>query len=336
MRLTLVAFLILPGLSVSCGSAPRPLVLTPETDYLYINPLRIIPLGDGTHFIIRHPRNAGDDEAMTAYTVDPSTGKVLDIFSAFHGLPAPRDVYASKRGQVYSAALLHPRSDGKKRMVMSAGWLDSRKRLQFALLIVRETGEGRWRPDGRIDGIGRAGDLAVMKDGSILAVTSDPAGGEVGHPALTLVSPGGTILATYFPREAGIDGGRLFIRARIQPLGGDRFAFHDGLGDTIETFHIHPATHAMEERRSVRIPALRDEGPVMRVRAWHVAADGSIRVLGSERDGRKMMHLVSDWSPEGKWIDETNEATVLGAFFAGGALRVVRVNRGEVAIDSVP
>jgi hypothetical protein len=335
MRLTATLLLCLAALPVACGSAPGPVVVGPETDYLYINPLRVIPLGDGTHFIIRQPRNAGDEEAMTAYTVDPSSGTVLNIYSAFHALPAPRDVHASKRGQVYGAALMQPR-DGKKRLAMSAGWLDSQKRLQFALLIVRENPDGRWRPDGRIDGIGRAGDLVVTGDGSILAVTSDPAGGEAAHPALTLVSPGGTILATYFPREAAIDGGRLFIRARIQPLGNDRFAFHDGLNDTIELFRINPETHAMEERRPVRIAALQDDGPVMQVRGWHVDADGSIRVLRSERQGKRLMHLVSDWSPDGQWLDETNEAAIHGAFWSGDALRVVRTNAGKVAIDSIP
>lgn len=336
MRMTLTLLSIVVACSAACASAPRPIVLTQESEHLYVNPLRVIPLSDGTHFIIRQPRSyPGDEEAMTATTVDPSSGALLTFYSARHGLAQPRDIQGEKMGQVYGAALLAPRSDGRKRMVLSAGWPDSKGRLRFALLIVRENREGIWRPDGRIDGIGRAGDLAVTGDGSILAVTSDPAGGEVAHPALTLVSSGGSILATYFPRDAGIDGGRLFIRARIQSLGGNRFAFHDGLTDVIETFRLDPATHEMKERRSVRIPALQDE-EIARVRGWHVDADGSIRVLRSEREARGVRNLVSRWSADGEWLDETNEAQVLGAFWTGDDLRIVRVNRHDVAIDSVP
>jgi hypothetical protein len=337
MRLTLTALSLLACISAACGSAPRPIVLTPEIEDLYVNPLRVIPLSDGTHFIIRQPRSyPGDEEAMTAHTVDPSSGALLTFYSALHGLAAPRDMASNRMGQLYGAALLRPRSDGKKRMVLSAGWPDSKRQLQFALLIVRENPAGLWRPDGRIDGIGRAGDLAVTEDGSILAVTSDPSGGVVAHPALTLVSSGGTILSTYFPREAGIDGGQLFIRARIQALGGNHFAFHDGLNDVLETFRIDPTTHAMKERRSVRIPALADEGEVAHIRGWHVDADGSIRVLRSERQGGTMMNLVSRWSAGGEWLDETNEAHILGAFWTGDELRLVRMNRSEIAIDSVP
>lgn len=337
MRLTVTMLSLLVALSAACGSAPRPIVLADETKDLYVNPLRVIPLSDGTHFIIRQPRSyPGDEEAMTAHTVDPSSGELLTFYSALHGLAAPRDIAANKMGQVYGAALLRPRSDGSKRIVLSAGWPDSRRQLQFALLIVRENPAGFWRPDGRIDGIGRAGDLAVTGDGSILAVTSDPAGGVIAHPALTLVSSGGTILATYFPRAEGIDGGRLFIRARIQSLGGNRFAFHDGLNDIIETFRIDPATHELKERRSVHIPALQDDGEVAHVRGWHVDADGSIRVLRSERQERGLRNLVSRWSAAGEWLDETNEAQVLGAFWTGDDLRVVRVNQHDVAIDSVP
>ena len=159
---------------------------------------------------------------MTATTVDPSSGALLTFYSARHGLAQPRDIQGEKMGQVYGAALLAPRSDGRKRMVLSAGWPDSKGRLRFALLIVRENREGIWRPDGRIDGIGRAGDLAVTGDGSILAVTSDPAGGEVAHPALTLVSSGGSILATYFPRDAGIDRRDQPDPERRQPGGEQR------------------------------------------------------------------------------------------------------------------
>ena len=337
MRMTVTLLSLMVALSVACGSAPRPIVLAPESKDLYVNPLRVIPLTDGTHFIIRQPRSyPGDEEAMTAHTVDPSNGALLTFYSARHGLAAPRDIKEHKMGQVYGAALLRPRSDGRKRMVLSAGWPDSRRQLQFALLIMRENREGIWRPDGRIDGIGRAGDLVVTEDGSILAVTSDPAGGEVAHPALTLVSAGGTILGTYFPRDAGIDGGRLFIRARIQSLGGNRFAFHDGLNDVVETFRLDPVTYEMKERRSVRIPSLLDEGEVAHVRGWQVDADGSIRVLRSERQGRTMMNLVSRWSAKGEWLDETNEAQVLGAFWTGDDLRLVRMNRQEIAIDSVP
>jgi hypothetical protein len=337
LRINTVLLFLAVALSAACASAPRPIVLTDESEHLYVNPLRVIALSDGTHFIIRQPRNyPGDEEAMTAHTVDPSTGEVLRFYSARHGLAQPRDIRGEKYGQVYGAALLQPRSDGRKRMVLSAGWPDSKERLRFALLIVRENREGIWRPDGRIDGIGRAGDLAVTGDGSILAVTSDPAGGVVAHPALTLVSSGGTILATYFPRAEGIDGGRLFIRARIQSLGGNRFAFHDGLNDVIETFRIDPATHELKERRSVHIPALQDEGEVAHVRGWHVDADGSIRVLRSEREERGVRNLVSRWSAAGEWLDETNEAQLLGAFWTGDDLRVVRVNQHDVAIDSVP
>jgi hypothetical protein len=337
MRLTLAFLTLFTALSAACESVPRRIALTPETDFLYINPLRVIALGDDTHFIIRQPRSyPGDDDAMTAYAVDPSNGALVTVYSVRHALPLPRDIAEGKHGQLYGAALLPPRSDGRKRLVMSAGWPDANGRLRFALLIVRENPEGLWRPDGRIDGIGRAGDVVVTEDGSILAVTSDPAGGAVAHPALTLVSPGGTVRATYFPRAARIDGGRLFIRARIQSLGNDRFAFHDGLGDSIELFRIDPRTHAMEERRSVRIPALQDEGEVMQVRGWHVDADGSIRVIRSERQGKQMLNLVSRWSPEGEWLDETNEAAVLGAFWSGDDLRVVRVKQRDMAIDSVP
>ena len=336
MRMTVTLLSLMVALSVACGSAPRPIVLAPESKDLYVNPLRVIPLADGTHFIIRQPRSyPGDEEAMTAHTVDPSNGALLTFYSARHGLAAPRDIKEHKMGQVYGAALLRPRSTGRKRMVLSAGWPDSRRQLQFALLIVRENREGIWRPDGRIDGIGRAGDLAVTGDGSILAVTSDPAG-VAAHPALTLVSSGGSILATYFPRHEGIDGGRLFIRARIQSLGGDRFAFHDGLNDVLETFRIDPATHELKERRSVQIPALKDEGEVAHVRGWHVDADGSIRVLRSEREERGVRNLVSRWSAEGEWLDETNEAQILGAFWTGDDLRVVRANQHDVAIDRVP
>jgi len=315
-------------------SAETRLTIPRETDYYYIDPLRIIPLTDGTHFIISQPHSFTDDpEAMTGATFDAS-GRSIQFFDARHGLFWPRDIFEGTAGQLYGAVLL-PDTPGKpKRMVLSAGYRSANGDLKFALLIVRDVMDGGiWRAAGRVDGIGQAGDLAVTEDGAILAVTVHPEGNKA-HPALTLVSADGNILKTYFPREAVIDRGRLFVRARLQSLGGDRFAFNDGLSELIEIFRIDPRTRELAEHRTIAVSALRDDGNTAHVQGWHVNVDKSVTVIRRERRDHSLLHLVSQWTPDGTLLSESNEGPVFGSFWKGDDLQLVRRSRGEVYFET--
>lgn len=133
--------------------AAVPLFAAPD---VYFNPLRVIRLADGTDFVIHETDEfAADPHAMVAYRVEPSSRGVLEMLTARDAVG--ENVATGNAGQIYGAALL----PGTRRMVVSCGYRDARGELLFALVVLQDGA-----PVGRIDGIGRAGDLAVTAGGN--------------------------------------------------------------------------------------------------------------------------------------------------------------------------
>lgn len=278
MKLVFTALMSVLIVSVVLGaekdaSQPRP---DASSARLYANALRIISLPNDSHFLVV-PSNgyAAEPHAVIAYTVDAKTHAALRSFNLSSGL-GPGVAREGTVGQIFGAAL----SGDHTLLACSGSYLDANGGVKSAIVIRRATAHGDWRPVKVIHDITGAGDIAFTSDGGLLAVEFDPRRSANGAPLLVRFDANGkrtTELFTQEPNLSPVDGAQRSVRARIQSLGADRFAFHDGVSPHIEIFRIDGEDIADSHR--IDAPALRNDEAVDRVRGWRLDAQGALTIV---------------------------------------------------------
>ncbi|HEX7831981.1 MAG TPA: hypothetical protein VF787_20160 [Thermoanaerobaculia bacterium] len=284
--------------TVSPEPPPPASVETSTSTSLYANTLRIISLADGTHFVVVQRNGyAAEPHAMIGYTIDAKTHEVLRPFKLSAGL-GPGVAREGTVGQVFGAAL----SADQKHLAYSGSYLDASGTVKSAIVVREGRARGNWRPVRVIHDITGAGDIAFTSNGSILAVEFDPRRSANGSPLLVLFDSSGARVAEFFAQEEGLDsleGARRSVRARIQALGHDRFAFHDGVSPHVEIFKL--SGRDLTENKSIAASALANDEMVDRVRGWRVEASGALSVvrLPAAHEGAPRAYQLVTIAPDG-------------------------------------
>ncbi|HEX2831927.1 MAG TPA: hypothetical protein VHW00_02875 [Thermoanaerobaculia bacterium] len=243
---------------------------------LYANALRIISLANDSHFLVV-PSNAyaAEPHAMLGYTVDAKTHAVLRSFNLSSGL-GPGVAREGTVGQIFGAALSHDRT----LLACSGSYLDANGAVKSAIVIRRATAHGDWRPVQVIHEITGAGDLAFTSDGGLLAVEFDPHRSADGAPLLVRFDANGRRTKELFAQEPGlspVNGAQRSVRGRLQALGDDRFAFHDGVSARVEIFRVDGDD--ISELRRIDAAVLKNDEAIDRVRGWRLDAEGGLTVV---------------------------------------------------------